>query len=322
MATGALGEGQSGVPATRNMHVRIGNVLEAMLATQLLRLVEDGEVALDDPISEWFPDLPNADEVTLNMLVHSTSGYNDFVTTQEFIDALDKNPFQIWDPTELIMIAMSKPPLFEPGTSWAFSDTNFVLLGQIVEQVAGQPLSEQLRPVWDQLRMENTAVSITSDIESPVLHAYTNERGPFEDATFWSASWVPNAGNATSNVDDMAAWAEAVAEGTVLTPESHELHLAPEAAGLGPLTTEVYYAMGVLVGGGWVGSNPQVDGYSGIVTYHPEQKVTVVVFATMGPEGDIAEAYGTTIYGAVADVVTPGDKLPVAAKPRGDSGNG
>jgi D-alanyl-D-alanine carboxypeptidase len=321
VATGALGVGQSGVPATRDMHFRIGNVLEEMLTTQLLRLVEEGEIALDDPISNWFPELPNADKVTVNMLAHSTSGYNDFVTTQAFIDAFDKDPFKIWELDELIDIAMSKPPLFDPGTNWAFSDTNFVLLGQIVQEVGGQPFSEQVQEIWDELEMDNTAISITSVIEPPVMHAYSNERGPFEDVTFWSPSWVPNAGNGTSNLDDMAVWAEALAEGTVLSAESHELQLAPTTAGLGPMTEDSYYAMATAVSSGWVGTNPQVDGYSGIVAYHPEQEVTVVVFATIGPDGDIATAYATGIYGEITNVVTPGEKLPFEAQPRGPSGD-
>lgn len=321
VATGALGESQPGIPATRDVHFRIGNVVEAQLATQLLELVEDGEVALDDLVSTWFPSLPNADKVTLNMLVHSTSGYEDYVTTDAFIDALEKNPFQVWEVEPLIQYGMSRPPAFEPGTSWAFSDTNFLLLGQIVEEAAGQPLSEQLQGIYGELGMDDTALSITSAIESPVLHSYTNERGPFEDATFWSPSWAPNTGNATSNVDDMGVWAEAVAEGTVLTPKSHELQLAPETAGLGPMTAESYYGMGIIVGGGWVGSNPQLDGYSGIVAHHPATKTTVVVFATIGSEGNIAEAYGTAIYDKITDVVTPGEELPVAALPRGPSNN-
>lgn len=322
VATGALGESQPGIPATRDVHFRIGNVVESQLATRLLELVEDGKVALDDPVSRWFPSLPNADKVTLNMLVHSTSGYEDYVTTDAFIDALEKNPFQVWEVDPLIRYGMSRPPAFEPGTSWAFSDTNFLLLGQIVEQVAGRPLGEQLQRIYDELGMDDTALSITSAIRSPVLHGYTTERGPFEDATFWSPSWALNTANGTSTIDDMRVWAEALAEGTVLTPESHELQLAPETAGLGPMTAESYYGMGVIVGGGWVGSNPQFDGYSGIVAYHPATRTTVVVYATIGSEGNIAQAYGTTIYDEITNVVTPGEKLPVAALPRGQSGNG
>ena len=321
LATGALGEGQSGVPAARDMRVRIGNVTEAMVTTQLLRLVEQGKLALSDPISEWFPTLPNADTVTVNMLAHSTSGYNDFVTTQEFSEAQYANPFRIWDTSELLQIAMSEPPLFPPGTSWAFSDTNFVLLGQILEKVSGQPMPEQLAAIWDELGMTDTAMSVTSDIPPPVLHAYTDERGFFEDATYWSPSWVRSAANVTSTVDDMGAWATAVAEGSALQPESHELHLAPETAGLGPMTEDAFYAMGLVVAGGWIGSNPQIDGYTGIVAYHPASKIAVAVFATMGPAGDIAVAYATDVYGAVADVVTPGQKLPFQSKPRGNGGN-
>lgn len=321
VATGALGESQPGIPATRDVHFRIGNVVEAQVATQLLKLVEAGKVALDDPVSKWFPSLPNADKVTLDMLAHSTSGYPDYVTTPAFLDVLDKNPFQMWEVKPLIRYGMSRPPAFEPGTSWAFSDTNYLLLGQIIEQVVGKPMAEQLQGIYNELKMGDTTLSTTSTIPSPILHAYTNERGPFEDATFWSPSWAPNTANGTSNIVDMARWAEALADGTVLTPESHKLQLAPDTAGLGPMTAKTYYGMGVIVGGGWVGSNPQFDGYSGIVAYHPETKTTVVVYAAIGPGGNFAEAYGTAIYDKITDVVTPGEELPVAAVPRGQSNN-
>jgi CubicO group peptidase (beta-lactamase class C family) len=68
LASGALGEAQPGAPATKADHFRIGNVTESITATLLLRLVDQERVSLDDPLSRWFPNLPNAGQVTVGML--------------------------------------------------------------------------------------------------------------------------------------------------------------------------------------------------------------------------------------------------------------
>jgi D-alanyl-D-alanine carboxypeptidase len=123
--TGALGEQVPGVPTTRNVHFRLGNTAETIMGTLLLRMVDQGKVHLDDPVSKWYPDLPEADQVTLEMLASNTSGYADYATTDEFNTWLEADPFQDWTPDELLAIAMKQRTLFAPGTSWAFSDTNY-----------------------------------------------------------------------------------------------------------------------------------------------------------------------------------------------------
>ena len=138
--TGAMGEQVAGVPTTPDVHFRLGNTGETMMTTLLLRLVDQNKVKLDDPVAKWYRDLPEADQVTFRMLASSTSGYAEYVTTDEFNTRLHADPFQQWTPDELLAIAMKQPPVFAPGTSWAFSDTNFMLLGQILEQVSGQRL--------------------------------------------------------------------------------------------------------------------------------------------------------------------------------------
>lgn len=75
LVTGALGKARPGVPAKKAAHFRIGNVTESFTTSLLLQFVDDGLVSLDDPLSNWFPDLPDAQNVTLGMLARSVSGY-------------------------------------------------------------------------------------------------------------------------------------------------------------------------------------------------------------------------------------------------------
>jgi len=322
IVTGALGNAQAGVAARRGMHVRIGNTAESMLATVLLRFVDQGKLSLSDRLSKWYPNLPNANKVTLRMLADSTTGYNDFVTTDEFNTLLHADPFRQFRVPEVIAIAMSKPPLFEPGTNWAFSDTNFLLLGQVLQKVGRKPIEVlQREQIFEPAGLTRTAATRSTAIPPPVLHAYTSERGPYEESTYWTTSWIPGVVDVTSTAGDMGKWARALGRGTLLSEKTHAIRLAPNTAGLGPMTRRMYYTFGTAVSKRWVVNNPQVLGYTGIVAYNLRRDLSVAIFTTQGPQGDIAEAYATAIYEPLARYLTPRDVPPLSALPRGKSGN-
>jgi D-alanyl-D-alanine carboxypeptidase len=318
VASGALGESQPGVPATNGDHFRIGNVTESIMTTLLLRLVDQRRVRLDDPLSRWFPNLPNAGQVTVGMLARSVSGYSDFVTTPRFEKALNANPFRTWRPSELIRIAFTRPPLFAPGTSWAFSDTNFVLLGEVLRRVGGMPVERLLRrQILGRLGLSETEMRLDSDIPAPVLHGYSRDRGRYEDSTSWSPSWVPRLGNMISTLGDMGRWARALGAGSLLSPQSHALQVGPQNVGLGPLTASMYYAMGLGVVNGWIAANPQVPGYNGIVSYLPAKRTAVVVFVTQGPKGKPSVAYASAIFNRLGALLAPEQppNVPVCPRP-------
>jgi len=322
IVSGALGKAQAGVAARPNMHVRIGNTAESMLATMLLRFVDQGKLSLNDRLSKWYPNLPNADKVTLQMLADSTTGYNDFVTTDQFNTVLHADPFRQFRAPELVAIAMSKPPLFEPGTNWAFSDTNFLLLGQVLQKVGRKPIEVlQREQIFKRAGLTHTAATRSTAIPPPVLHAYTNERGPYEESTYWTGSWFPGVADVTTTTGDMGKWGRALGKGTLLSEKTHAIRLAPNTAGLGPMTRTMYYTFGTAVSKRWVVNNPQVLGYTGIVAYNLRRDLSVAIFTTQGPQGDIAEAYATAIYEPLAKYLTPRDVPPLSALPRGQSGN-
>ncbi len=178
VATGALGTASPEVPATDADHFRIGNVTEAITTTLLLQLVDRGEISLDDKLSKWYPSLPHAGEITVEMLASSTSGYVHYVNEQSFLNVYHADVFKTWTPDEIIQYGVSPPLDFPPGTSWTFSDTNFVLLGEILRKVGGGPVSEQIQQrILRPLGMRDTQMSTTTEIPSPVLHGYTGERG-------------------------------------------------------------------------------------------------------------------------------------------------
>lgn len=317
LITGALGESQPGVAATTADHFRIGNTTESLTTTLLLQLVDERRVRLDDPLSRWFPKLPHARQVTLGMLARSITGYADYVTTKRFANLFYANPFRSWSVPELLRLGFSRPSLFAPGTSWAFSDTNFVLLGEVLRRVVGEPVDRLLRQqILRRLGLRQTAMRNDSYIPAPVMHAYSSERGRYEESTTWSPSWARYTGNMTSTVADMGRWARALGTGSLLSPRSHDLQVGPQNVGLGPLTAKRYYAMGFGVTNGWIVANPQLLGYNGVVSYLPSKGIAVVAFTTQGLRGKPSVAYASAVFNRIGALLAPNRAPGLSVCPR------
>src|SRR5690242_14086319 len=116
--TGALGHSMTTVPATTDMHYRIGGIAETFMSTLLLMLAERGRIDLDEKISRWFPKLLGADQVTVRMLVANTAGYIDYVRVDDFLQLQLAQPFRTFTDDELINYSVRDEKMnFAPGTS-------------------------------------------------------------------------------------------------------------------------------------------------------------------------------------------------------------
>lgn len=322
----AAGSSQPGVPATTRMHFRAGNSGESMLATALYRLAEKGKVRLDAPLSRWYPDLPSASSVTLRMLANSLTGYNDYITTDAFVEEYFNNPFRIWRVPELLGFAFSKPPLFAPGTKWAFSDTNYVLLGAVVRRIAGKRSERVIRElVLDPLGLRHTRLSPIADLPSPALHSYTTDRGPYEDATFWSTSLGRGAFDIYSTVRDLGRWGRQRAKGALLSAASRRAFFAPETAGLGgsnvlcggPFTAKCFFANATLTDADWVYNNPQISGYTAVVAHHVPTDTSVAIVTTSAPANDPSIHFAMVGFKRLATLLTPRSVPHLDPCPRG-----
>ena len=103
----------------------------------------------------------------------------------------------------------------------------------------------------------------------------------------------------------MGRWAQALGTGSLLSRRSHALQVGPQNVGLGPLTADLYYGMGLGGSNGWIAANPQLLGYNGVVSYLPAKRVAVVVFTTQGPRGKPSSAYASAIYDGIGRLLAP-----------------
>lgn len=333
VVTKALGESMTGVPATEDMHFRNGAVAISYMSTLLLQLVDQKIVSLDDKLSSWLPELPDAEQVTLRMLTNMTAGYPDYVRNEQLTAASYANPFRQWTPQEKIAIGLSTPRLFEPGTNWDYSHTNYVILGLVLEEVTGKPLATLLQEnILSPLNLNNTQSFQTATIPAPVLHAFSSERREalgiapatrfYEESTYWNPSWTLARGSIqTTNIYDMTATAVAVGEGTLLSPESHQAQVGPDLLGFGsPLEgcpachtlDNVYnYGLGVVLSNSWILQNPLFGGYGAVEAYLPSKKIAIAVVTTYGEnsfdeQGNYENA-SQAIFKAIGTYLAPED---------------
>jgi CubicO group peptidase (beta-lactamase class C family) len=338
VVTAALGESLAGVPATTDMRFRNGAVAISYMSTLLLQLVDQGAVGLDDPLSTWLPDLPDADRVTLRMLADMTAGYPDYVTNQRFSEEIYVDPFRQWTPEDLIAVSLSTPRLYAPGTNWAYSHTNYVILGLALERITGQPLATLIRDyILAPQGLIHTENAFTPAIPAPVLHAFTSERREalgiapstrfYEESTYWNPSWTLAAGAIeTTDIYDMAASAALVGEGTLLSAESHQAQIAPGLLGFGHpmagcttcarLEERYNYGLGVVLKGAWLIQNPLFFGYSGVMAYLPSKKIALAIATTYDEQSFDAQGNyrngnaSERLFAAIAGYLAPDDPPP------------
>ena len=313
----ARGESMTGVPATQDMHFRNGSVAIAYLGTLLLQLAEQGTVALDDPLSKWFPEYPKADAVTLDMLIHGTSGYGDHVTDDGFLQAYYDNPFRHWEPEELIAIGLSRPMVCDPGTCWSYSHSNFVILGEVLAKASGKPVAVLMREnILGPIGLEGTRSDQTAVIPEPVLHAFDAERGRYEESTFWDPSWILAKGAVmTSTIADLLTSARAIGQGTLVSPKSHALQLAPTTATFPPWNETTWYGAGVFVINGWIVQNPSFAGYAATMAYLPARKLAIAVSVTVTEDANPAVNYSSEILTEIAAALAPEAPFPSSRSP-------
>jgi D-alanyl-D-alanine carboxypeptidase len=308
--TMALGESMTTVPATTDMHYRIGGIAETFMSTLLLMLVEQGRIGLDDRISRWLPQLLAADQVTVRMLVGNTAGYVDYVTVNDFLKLELAEPFRTFTDEELINYSVRDDKMnFSPGTGQQYSHTENVILGQVIQRATKQSMKALYdKNIFGPMGMKDTHFPVNQDIQSPVLHAFTMDRKVYEDCTYWNPFWGSTPGLPTSTIHDLGKWGPIFGTGRLISPAHFQEQIAPISVGKGKNKPDLYFAYGFVVANGWLVQNPSINGYSGGFGYNLATGVTIVVETTKS-ETATTDASAFDILREVVKYVTPASPI-------------
>ena len=266
-----------------NDRFRVGSVTKAFVATVVLQLVGERKLALDDTVARWLPGVvPNGKRITVRQLLGHTSGLFDYGGDAHFVEAAYRNPLRDWSPREIVAIAVSHHPRFAPGTSWGYANTNYYVLGLIVEAATGRPLGAELRRrIIEPLHLRATSFDTAPRIAGHHAHGFFVS--PLEDVSVGSPSVVWAAGALVSDADDLARFFTALLGGRLLAPA--ELRSMETIAGSTPLFS---YGLGLekvptTCGAVW-GHTGAMPGYStnALGSKDGRRQVVVLVNGTHG----------------------------------------
>jgi D-alanyl-D-alanine carboxypeptidase len=269
-----------------------GSVGKTYVAAVAMQLVAEGRLDLDAKISRylgnepWFSRLPNAQDITVRQLMRHTSGLVRYEFQPAATAVLRANPFKEWTPEERLSYIFDSKPPFAAGQGWEYSDTNYIVLGMILERLLGESYyaaaeKRLLRP----LGLQNTLPSDRRELPG-VIVGYA---GPNNDLGGYDASIVNGrmavnpqfewtGGGMASTAEDLARWAKLMYEGKAFSPALLPTMLDAVPAKLGPNTS---YGLGVIVrqtptGPVW-GHSGFFPGYATEMLYNPASKVAVAI---------------------------------------------
>jgi CubicO group peptidase (beta-lactamase class C family) len=298
-------------PATPEMRYSIGSISKQFTATAILLLEEDGKLKLDDKVGRFLPRLTRANEVTIRQLLNMTSGYQDY-WPQDYVMPNMLKPVT----TAQIMDGWALKPLdFTPGTKWQYSNTNYVIAGEIVRLASGKDLVTFLQErVFGPLGMASVADIDRAPLPASDPTGYKRYAlGPLRAAPKEGPGWLAAAGELAMTASDLARWDIATIQQKVMKPASYR---EQQTVGVLKNGATAGYGLGVAIGGATtrrsVSHDGEVSGFTASNTVYPDDRVAIVVLTNQ----DAVDA-GGAISQAIARVLfTDSDAATVAATER------
>ena len=251
--TTVVARGYDDVAAKRPMSVedrfRVGSVTKTFVATLILQLVAEDKLSLEDSVEKWLPGLvPNGSAITVRELLSHRSGLFDYLGDRRLLAPyLHGHLDHVWTPLQVVRIATRHKPLFAPGADdkQSYSNTNYFILGLVIEKVTGHSLTEELNSrIFRPLGLEHTSFTTSPGISGRHAHGYTKAFGPTPvDITGISPSLFGAAGGIISTPADVAHFYRALLQGRLIPKRLLSEMKARE--GRDPKHPELRYGLGL-----------------------------------------------------------------------------
>jgi D-alanyl-D-alanine carboxypeptidase len=264
----------------------IASITKTFVTAVVLQLVDEGRVSLDDPLSRFLPRYPRARDITLRDLLGHTSGVHDYFSNPAYARRVFADRERRWTPREVLRFIQA--PYCDPGDCFRYSNGNFILLGLVIEEVTGRPLSQVIRDrLLDPLGLSDTVFQPDDPTPRDAARGHLwgggdlfyDQSGRSRVRPHLSASTVAwAAGAMASTASDLARWADALYGGEVVSAASlaEMLTFRPrDEYGLGTRTRD-------FLGHTAVGHLGGIRGYELAMWYFPEHDTSVVMLSNRG----------------------------------------
>lgn len=272
-----------------------GSVGKTYVAAVAMQLVHEGRLKLDEKVSTylgnepWFKRLPNSADITVRQLMNHTSGLVRYEFNPKFAADLRAQPYKVWTREEQLSYLFDTKAAFTAGNGWDYSDTNYIVLGMIIERLTGSTYyAEMKRRILDPHRLTNTIPSDRAELAG-VANGYAgpkNELGGY-DASIVNGRFAMNpgfewtGGGVASTADDLARWGKLMYEGKAFDPAMLPTMLEAVPTTMG----RARYGLGVMVRptpfGDALGHSGFFPGYATELMYYPTLKASAAIQANV-----------------------------------------
>jgi CubicO group peptidase (beta-lactamase class C family) len=294
------------VPNSTDAKFRIGSVTKQFTATLVLQLQQDGKLNVNDPVSKYLPGTPSAwAKITIANLLGHTSGIPSFTGFKEF-PSWSMNPHT---PDEEIALFKDKPLDFEPGSKFDYSNSNFIVLGAVIEKVSGQKYGDLLRArIFEPLGMKDSGLDGDEIVLPRRAEGYRPGPHGLEVARSESMTIPWSAGAIYSTTGDLLKWEHGLFGGKVLNSDSLKLMTTPGKGnyGLG-VSIEDHDGVRVVSHGGGI------EGFNTHLAYAPEKQIAVVVISNVngGAPGSMGSQLMDTMLGKKVELASERKAVPI-----------
>lgn len=316
VAARGVADVESGEPMGRDNQQKIGSITKTIVGTVMLQVIGEPEfdVSLDDTLDRWYPEFPEASNITVRMLLNHSSGTGEAGRAQ--VDRICADPYAVPTSDELIAVSAATPRAdFAPGEGFEYANTNYYLLGGILEQVTGDDLATLIHDrITEPFDMERSRFAPDGKVTAPLTHGYSSfcpELGDPADTVEWSngESWA--GGGMVSTLDDLHRWGEALGDGAGVTPElqlaryADRAIISEETGSAYGLGTGVVFdaATDCVLSVSHAGAEP---GYGSIVTYYPSTGAVLAMLGNGdGGTGDAIQEVSAALNPLLQPVLMP-----------------
>jgi len=302
------------LPVDATSEFEIGSITKQVTAAAILQLQQAGKLNIDDPLATYIPNAPHAREVTLRELLAHTSGMPEYFTSC----ANASKPITF----EGIMALIAGKPLdFAPGSRWRYSDTGYILLGRVIEVVAGESYNRYVRThELDKADMTQTYTVADEPRLPDMTIGYDSSSGVEQLAPIMSESYGWAAGNLVSDVGDLQKWDASLAGGRIVSEQSYQLMRANATTSDGANTDYGFgFFVDTLEGQTRIGHTGHSCGFAAEDEYFPLQdtRITVLTNDVNGPAEAIVTILLNDLFPTVAATAkqpAPDEDLAITAR--------
>lgn len=257
---------------------RIGSITKQFTAVAILQLMEQGKLKLQDDITKFIPDYPTqGNKITIEHLLTHTSGIEDYTAIKDY----PKRMMLDMTPSELIASFKNEPMRFAPGTKYSYSNSNYVLLGRIIELLSGKPYSDYIeKQIFAPVGMSKTLYASDTKLVGARAAAYSRGETGYENAPALSMTQPYAAGSVLSTVSDLFKWHQALLSNKLIKKENLNSAFTNYKLADGTNTNYGYgWKLGNIYDSPSIWHGGAINGFSTMELYLPKEDVYVAVFS-------------------------------------------